>query len=470
MAIALLSLLPACAPRLIPTPVAFGPGGGDPFASAPAEVRRADLPIIVVSSAEPNPDFKDPRDAFTNQRSTSLWAGVATVRIGEPAANWSDLAALSTASPRPQDVPVRVIDYHPFGPIARRSPPAGFRFDQFLPAGQGDADALTDFLQAVQTQLDAGGSGRVLVLVHGFNNSLERHLLTVAQHWHYLGQRGVCIAFHWPSAQGLFQYPVDKQNAAYATRYFRQLLRLLALHSGVERIDIVAHSAGAPVAINALRELRLMNFDAAPDSLQARTKIGRVVLAAPDVDLLEFENALMDSFELVSDQITIYSAPKDLALAAAEWLVGFARLGQSAQKLELRNRELLQQHPKVHLIDADRAVKTFPDILGHGYHRDNPWVVSDIQLLLRGLDPAQRGLAPEPHSDGVVWEFPTDYPNLARQAALRLSLPTTAAANTPAAPGPPASAAPAPAASPSPSPAAPPASEAGTSVKPAGRP
>ena len=46
---------------------------------------------------------------------------------------------------------------------------------------------------------------------------------------------------------------------------------------------------------------------------------------------------------------------------------------------------------------------------GHGYFIKSPWVSTDILLNLKhGSNPSQRGLSRS--EDGIVWEFPDNYP------------------------------------------------------------
>ena len=56
---------------------------------------------------------------------------------------------------------------------------------------------------------------------------------------------------------------------------------------------------------------------------------------------------------------------------------------------------------------------------GHGYWYQNPWVSSDVLLMIKyDLGPAERGLVRG--ADGAVWVFPEDYPERLRAIASRL--------------------------------------------------
>ena len=83
----------------------------------------------------------------------------------------------------------------------------------------------------------------------------------------------------------------DKANARFTVRHFRLLLNFLAEHTDTEQINVLAHSAGAPVVVDALRQIRFIHDEAKPAVVQRRSKSGLVILGAPDGDLDWFVNA-----------------------------------------------------------------------------------------------------------------------------------------------------------------------------------
>ena len=229
-----------------------------------------------------------------------------------------------------------------------------------------------------------------------------------------MGRKGAMVSFEWPSESRLLGYIADKGNATYSTRHFRALLSNIAKECNVDSITIIGHSAGTPIVVNALRELRLLDFDLPAEQVRAKYSIGRVVLAAPDMDLMAFTNAVQDRFHDLTTGVAVYASPKDRALGLSEKLYGNSRLGRAVGKIEPFERQLLQSVPKIELVDASVAEKEFGSALGHSYFHRDPWVSSDIGSFILGRSPAGRGLVKN-HGDQVFWEFPKDYPEQLKQ-------------------------------------------------------
>jgi esterase/lipase superfamily enzyme len=220
----------------------------------------------------------------------------------------------------------------------------------------------------------------------------------------------VVVSFAWPSRHAILGYNADTANAAYATRQFRQLLGFLADNTDARTIHIIAHSAGAPVSIHALRELRLMHHGLPRERLLERFRIGHLVLAAPDMDLMGFFAAREDGFHEVARRVTFYANRTDRALSLSRWLSHQDRLGDSVGNLHAWELEAIHHFEHTEAVDVSNAERRFGDLLGHSYYQRDPWVSGDVALLLRhGLAPHERGLVRDPDSPGF-WTFPADYP------------------------------------------------------------
>ena len=256
----------------------------------------------------------------------------------------------------------------------------------------------------------------VFVFVHGFNVSFEDSALITAQLHHFLGRRGIPIAYSWPAGAGLsvFGYSRDRESGEYTVFHLKEFLKAVADHPGIERIHLLAHSRGTDVLMSALRELNLRYRDEAVATgdasvAQRRLRIGNVVLAAPDLDLeVTLQRIAAERVNRICEQLTIYLSPDDLALAFARFLFGsLARLGGlTPDVLEEDLRYELGRVPEVAFVRA--KVKT--DFIGHSYFYSNPAVSSDLILVLRdGRAPGAQYGRPLERGDDGFWTIRDDY-------------------------------------------------------------
>src|SRR6202012_1086510 len=110
-------------------------------------------------------------------------------------------------------------------------------------------------------------------------------LYVMADLWHFLGRRGVPIAYSWPAGStGALAYFYDRESSEFTVYHLKQMLRLVASCPEVQRVHIIGHSRGTDVVVSALRELHL---EIRGSGRQTRDvlKLQTVVLAAPDLDV-----------------------------------------------------------------------------------------------------------------------------------------------------------------------------------------
>lgn len=265
--------------------------------------------------------------------------------------------------------------------------------------------------------MDRSGNRNLTIFVHGYNTEFIDNTLLAGEIFHYIGRQGAMLSFEWPSESRLLGYIADKGNANYSTRLFRALISNVAKECNVDSITIIAHSAGSPIVVNALREIRLLEFNRSAEEIQQLYRINRVVLAAPDMDLMAFANAVRDRFYEMTKGVAVYASPKDRALKLSEKLYGNSRLGRSVGQLQEWEQKLFQEVPQLEMVDASVAEKQFRNLVGHSYFHRDPWVSSDIGAFILGRSPEYRGLI-KTEDDPVFWQFPKDYPERLKQKAV----------------------------------------------------
>ena len=398
-----------CQRTLMPTPVVFQGGEVDPFEEVRPADRATTLDLYIATNRKPSqtrPAQGNPKWYFTDDLSRVLRLATVSVRLGDPPMDWTQLCEQSRRAKRSPNPVVRVEGMSEIGVLYTTAPP---RRDLPDPTGTADdREPAERFAREVNERLARSSDKDIYIFIHGFNTGFDQDLAFAAALWHFLGRQGVFIQFAWPSKHSLFAYEKDKLMADNSIRNFRLLLQFLAQHTDVERINILAHSAGAPIAVHALTDLRFIHFDDDPETVRSALKIGQVILAAPDIDVMKFMDAMRDGFGEATEQTTFYMSSTDTALSFSRMIWGMARLGSPIDALDTDDIAALGDSPYINAVDVALAQSKHGGGIGHGYFHTDIWVSADIILTLRfGLPPDRRGLILA--DDDALWDFPEDY-------------------------------------------------------------
>ena len=185
----------------------------------------------------------------------------------------------------------------------------------------GSADAAKHIVLAGERQLDGDEfraelashiSGRIgvnrdiLVFVHGFNSSFDEVRMRTAQIAADSRFGGVPVMFTWPSKNELFGYVADKDSAMASRDALEELLEQAAATPGVGKVHILAHSMGAWLTMEALRQASLSGHRDLDGHL------GEVMLANPDIDMDVFATQMA---RLAPAKVTVFATANDRALS-----------------------------------------------------------------------------------------------------------------------------------------------------------
>jgi esterase/lipase superfamily enzyme len=176
------------------------------------------------------------------------------------------------------------------------------------------------------------GDEDVLLYVHGFNQSFETATLDAARLAEGLRFDGQTVLFSWPSHNKLFDYMADRESATWSRDALETTLESLVMRPGPGRINIVAHSMGAMLVIESLRQAYAKHGERLAD------RIGAIILAAPDLDIDVFSSSLAKMRSLAA-RITVLTSNDDRALAVVTSLSGGPRVG-GMQKTKLQAQGL----------------------------------------------------------------------------------------------------------------------------------
>jgi esterase/lipase superfamily enzyme len=162
---------------------------------------------------------------------------------------------------------------------------------------------------------------RVLVYVHGFNNSFDDSVYQLAQIAHDSGADAAPILFTWPSRGSIFEYGYDRESANFSRDALEETLRRIARDPGVGEITVMAHSMGAWLVMETLRQMAIRDGG-------VTAKVQNVILASPDLDVDVFATQWRDMGQ-PRPRLTVFVSRIDTALKVSRRLAGNVdRLGQ----------------------------------------------------------------------------------------------------------------------------------------------
>ena len=143
------------------------------------------------------------------------------------------------------------------------------------------------FSEVVSAAAKPVGRRNVLIFVHGFNNRFDDAVYRFAQVVHDAKAPGIPVLFTWPSRGELKlrAYTYDRESANYSRNALEQLIEMLASDRSVKDINIVAHSMGNWVTLEALRNMSIRTG-------KIGAKVANVILVAPDVDVDVFRGEM----------------------------------------------------------------------------------------------------------------------------------------------------------------------------------
>ena len=172
------------------------------------------------------------------------------------------------------------------------------------------------FSAAVSNAAKQGGRSKVLVFVHGFNNRFDDAVYRFAQVVHDSKAEGIPVLFTWPSRGELRlgAYAYDRESAIYSRDALEQLLDTLASNRDVKEVNILAHSMGNWVTLEALRGKAIGGG-------KIGSKIKNVFLVAPDVDVDVFRTQIR-RMGAARPRFALFVAQDDKALSLSQFIWG----------------------------------------------------------------------------------------------------------------------------------------------------
>lgn len=170
---------------------------------------------------------------------------------------------------------------------------------------------------------------RILLFIHGYNNTTSDAILRFAQFVEDSDFRGLPVLFTWASAARAPRYVYDLNSALAARAELKNLSDILT-STNARGIDIFAHSMGAFLTMEGLVDAQLAG------RLDRRGLIETVILASPDIDMDVFRTQLAVLPADFREKIFLLISEDDGALRVSRAIAGgVPRVGAAdAEELE----------------------------------------------------------------------------------------------------------------------------------------
>lgn len=158
------------------------------------------------------------------------------------------------------------------------------------------------------------GGREAVIFVHGFNTNFSEGLYRIAQLSHDLKLPGATVHYSWPSAANPLGYVRDRDSVLFARDGLEDLIRQVE-DAGADRILLVAHSMGALLTMEALRQMAIRG------ETQQLRKIAGVILISPDLDVDVFR-AQSHDIGVLPQPFLIFGSHKDKLLNLSAVVTG----------------------------------------------------------------------------------------------------------------------------------------------------
>jgi esterase/lipase superfamily enzyme len=212
-----------------------------------------------------------------------------------------------------------------------------------------------DFMAALDRALASRPPAQrdILLFVHGYNTFFDEAVYRLAQFTNDSRYPGVPVLFSLASRGSFWDYLYDRDSASAARDALEAMLWELAADPHVGRINILAHSIGNLVVMEALRQAAIRG------DATFRGKIGEIVMAAPDIDVDVFRTQLDALGGRMPGPTVLFVSDDDGALGIVNSLAGNQpRLGEYREAAEFADAGIT-------VIDISKVDSGDTGMMGH---------------------------------------------------------------------------------------------------------
>jgi pimeloyl-ACP methyl ester carboxylesterase len=372
----------------------------DPYQLTPQEFRTGSIRMAYATnrkSGEPGSS-----DHYVRQFDQDLRFGLAFVQIATGEESWDQILEWSTNSDRQERIPLSLTGVERRGLLPHTS-----SIDELSPDLQRTFNGINDYIKQNPIK-------DITVYVHGANANFYRAAAQAAQYRHFSGRTDLLMFYAWPTGENFLRYSTDLRNVQATVPVFARFIRLLSKHTIAERINILAYSAGAQLATDALAFLGSDTEEVDRKIYRDKLRLGSIYLVGGDVELGGYTQSLRQFVDL-TENVTITINEQDFVLKLSKWFSRKSRAG--SPDIEELDEEMIDWSAALSRSDDYDVIYIDPGVIpdvgvrSHDYWYTSSWVSSDALLLLnfRAM-PLERGLEPLTTDSGYeIWTFPPDY-------------------------------------------------------------
>lgn len=173
------------------------------------------------------------------------------------------------------------------------------------------------FIAAIDHELAKrpAGQRRLLLFIHGYNNTTSDAILRLGQFVEDTGYQGVPVLMTWASAANVLRYVYDLNSALIARSKLKEVSDIL-VRTQAESVDVFAHSMGTMLTMEGLVDAQHAG------TLGQRRTINNIILASPDIDLDLFKSQISQLPVDIRDRIYLLVSKDDRALLASRRIAG----------------------------------------------------------------------------------------------------------------------------------------------------
>jgi esterase/lipase superfamily enzyme len=160
------------------------------------------------------------------------------------------------------------------------------------------------------------GDRRILLFIHGYNNTTSDAILRLGQFVEDTGFKGVPVLFTWASAAKAPRYVYDLNSALVARGKVAEMAAILA-RTKATSVDVFAHSMGTFLTMEGLVDAQQTGRLGQRGGL-----IDSVMLASPDIDIDLFRTQLAQLPRPIIERMFLLVSADDAALRFSRRIAG----------------------------------------------------------------------------------------------------------------------------------------------------